>query len=651
MKIRKSLAGVAAGSLALAGLAVAGAPSAFAGTSGTTPAATTWYSQINDSSLQATGTSWAGRTVSLTTSVTSGTVGSGLNVSVSGDISFYTGSVAASPAGSQRIDALLEINGARYLITGPSNSITAAKNTSCTAGLQPCANLPASNIIKGPWTISSTAGASNGINGDGSPANTGGGWATVSATGVVTPGVGALTIPGPAGSASIKLIAVINNSNSGTASSTPDINNQFDEYWSAVDTTPSLQNYVDTGVPTGPLSFPTAASAQQPLTVIGPNATVATSTGQAAGAQAIGRNSSAFLPLARTITLSGAQWDANVASGGFAAQVCDQTGAACDAAVVTSTVTTDGTGAINGGSLTIPGGAAGTLTTGNRAIKLTQGTNSALVNVVVLGTPTITVTPASGGVNTTAQVSGSNFNVGVPVTIYGSTATAGNVRNDDTSDPQVTTIATDANGAFPNTGYLIQAANTGSLVAAQGLPILGAPTMAQASAFGAFTLSLDECTGPCSLTQNVSATVTGGALKMKQAGSSIVLPAVATSTTATPASAAFNALTVTDLRGGTAGWSITAQMSDLTGVGGGTIQAQQFNLSGLTYTETGTTLGTKNTSTGALNTAQTVCGAPATNTLTGSTQGEFGIAGTLNVSVPAYQRATSYSGVLTFTIA
>ena len=167
-------------------------------------------------------------------------------------------------------------------------------------------------------------------------------------------------------------------------------------------------------------------------TITGPNATIATSTGQNAGVQAV-RN-----PLATaisgyaaptTITFTGDTWNANIAAGDIQAQFCDVTGTTCDNLalvggtppnnvpnVVVNTLGSDAGGNITGQIDLTRNNFLPFLTTGNRAIKLT-GTNAgagnvALVPVLVLGTPTITLNPAAGGAGTIVLVSGSNMNPG-----------------------------------------------------------------------------------------------------------------------------------------------------------------------------------------------------------------------------------------------
>ena len=100
--------------------------------------------------------------------------------------------------------------------------------------------------------------------------------------------------------------------------------------------------------------------------------------------------------------------------------------------------------------------AATASTAGNRAIKIT-GISTApatppLVPVLVLGTPTISLSPASGPAGTAVTVNGTNFNVSTPAsaanTVYGTTSAVGGAgATDDTTDGAVQ-FGTDANGAF-----------------------------------------------------------------------------------------------------------------------------------------------------------------------------------------------------------
>jgi hypothetical protein len=178
----------------------------------------------------------------------------------------------------------------------------------------------------------------------------------------------------------------------------------------------------------------------------------------------------------------------------------------------------------------------------------------------------------------------------------------------------------------------------------------------------------------CTTGQQITATVTAGTLSQQAdaAGSNpsstaIVLteqdagdkytyagtPAVTTATVAQVMEGALNPVTVTDVRGGTAGWSLTAELSGpFTEVGTGVMPESaaklvQVGCAPLAGSATRTT-GTG----GTLSNAVTLCGVdPGVDDSDGqSGGGQYEVTGAVELTVPAFQKAGEYSATLVITL-
>ncbi|MFF5083771.1 WxL domain-containing protein [Actinoplanes sp. NPDC000266] len=301
----------------------------------------------------------------------------------------------------------------------------------------------------------------------------------------------------------------------------------------------------------------------------------------------------------------------------------------------------NGTGATgaNGagtGSIAVPTGA----TTGSRTVSITDGTNTVTVPITILGTPAITITPAGGGAGTAVSVKGSDWNPGSTIAIRGYKALAGAPPPPATSDAAVSATAT-ATGGF-TASFTVNDTTTAYIGAVSGSTFALAPWAASA----------DGCSGSgCALTYELSQTVTGGALSMSRGtgSSNIVFTGVTLNGSAQAATAKLPIVNVTDHRGSTLGWSVTATVTDFAGVPGGTIPQSALTWTPACVDHAGATNAVAPVagSAGELKDGATLCSAPSAVAGTG---GSFDASADLSLAVPANQLAGAYTATLTVTL-
>jgi hypothetical protein len=297
------------------------------------------------------------------------------------------------------------------------------------------------------------------------------------------------------------------------------------------------------------------------------------------------------------------------------------------------------------GTLVVPANA----TTGTRTLAVTDGTNTVLVSITILGTPTVTITPSGGGAGTAISVKGTDWNPGSTVTIGGYRALTGNPPPPATSDATVSATATATGGV--SAAFTVNDTATAYVGAVSGRLFALAPWTASADACTA--KEGNATTGDCDLEYELYETVTGGSLSMARGtgSSTIMFTGVTLNGAAQTATGKLPAINVTDNRGSTLGWELSAEVTDFTGVPGGTIPA-----SALTWTPSCTDhTGATNASVAAAGTAgaavneATLCSGPASSagTVTG---GSFDAAADLSLTVPAIQLAGTYTATLTLTL-
>jgi hypothetical protein len=251
--------------------------------------------------------------------------------------------------------------------------------------------------------------------------------------------------------------------------------------------------------------------------------------------------------------------------------------------------------------------------------------------------------------------------------------------------------------------YTVNVVTTVNITAGQGTP--GAPNASNPAAFAAYTVNQDRCVanfsnvtgGTCNTKQNVNVSVLEGQLNQRaytnatptsgSVNSPATTPVVGTSnvnsdattinlgTVTTPLAPTaitgrLNDIVVSDNRGGTLGWSLTATMPNFTSTTGGVIAnsratvtpscAAATSLTALDYitgiaipgfdatkNAPGTTAGTALD----LSATRNLCTkTTATNTDTGSSGGVYNVGGTIVLTVPAFQLAGKYVTTMTITL-
>jgi len=709
MKPSKRLAAVAAAALAVSGIAVlsgVGATSAQAATQNFNV-----FSRINNFALANT-ESQGNKAISLTVTPASVSVSAPIEVQVSSsNLDFANGPAATISGYGTELTAVVAINGVDYQFRGPRHVPSVA---------------PSDNIFNTNWVVSSTAG--NSVSSTATVPNTGvdaTGQGTVLRSAPASPTT--LSAPAAAGVYGLTLKAIILNgistvppSSGGTG--TLALTDNFDNIF-------NLDSAGQSGPPASTLvgpnfSFaantPSSYFAYSPavnLTVIGPNATIATSTGQNPGVQAVRiplPTLAGYTDNPTSISLNGTVWGASVVSGGFTAQFCDVTGVTCDVPVggtVTNTLTTDASGVINGGAVVLNRTSFGAfITAGSRAIKLTQGANVGLVPTLVLTTPTITLSPSSGGPGTVVNASGSNMNPGQTVNVRGFTVAGQIIITWVTSaDSPASTGVAAANGNYGPIAFTVNDTNTTNLGAWQGTATTG-QSASTARAATAFAVNQDRCVaytgnltgGPgCTTKQNVNVSVLQGNLTQRaytnstptvgSINSGAVAPIVGTSnvnsdattvnlgTITSPLAPAtivgnLNDITVSDNRGGTFGWTLSATMPNFAGVPSGTLANGQLTAAPTCVATTAAnawnynavgqtaiagfdpTLNAPGQTAGAA--AQAFSGtvnlctkSTAVNATTQTTGGVWNVGSPLTLVVPAFQLAAKYTATMTITLA
>jgi hypothetical protein len=688
MKIRKSLAGVAAGSLALTGLAVIAAPSAQAASYNNV------YSGINSTSLQAPQLKGV-KNVSVTVSPASPSVGQALTVSVtSPDIAFDNGPAAIVQANWSRIDAIVSIGGTDYLIKGPRNVGCADVNT---------------NIIQAGWTISSANGADSGTGANGTydgagPSCTAGtpaaaaatdGVATLTSAGAIATASASITAPAAAGSYPVVLKALVNNSVSSVAPATGGtgqdrVSDGFDELW-GIGSTVAPYSGTNTAAQFGTV---------QTLTVIGPEASITAVTNSGADGLVDGVDDTAVptaisggIAYARNndgITIAGNNaWDpAYTAPGNIKLRVCANAAATAGCSPYFVNVQGPATSA-GAGTLAVNGSGqlatatvqllAGSFTGANYLIvgqhSVTAGYSDAnrvkfaAFPLSILGATRTLAVPSAISPNVQFSVSGSNWYPGETVSIAPNTSAVGDVNGSPTA-------AYGAAFGSISSNLTLGLATTATSLTATGI---GGSVTTSISISKFQCIRQEGTTGPlqpCVTEQNVSATVLAGNLSQVAAvytgtsdagmgtytNTSIPFGSFSTALTSQTRTGGINPITVTDLRGGLQTWSLTASLPaaerNLVGSGNATgakIEGVNLALGQTVCTAAPNSATGVQASTGVQTfdaASLTVCNGSglASNSAGDTTGGQWVASAPISLTVPAFQKAGDYATVITFTL-
>ncbi|MEU7727509.1 beta-xylosidase [Streptomyces sp. NPDC040724] len=147
-------------------------------------------------------------------------------------------------------------------------------------------------------------------------------------------------------------------------------------------------------------------------------------------------------------------------------------------------------------------------------------------------------------------------------------------------------------------------------------------------------------------TRKITATVEPGALGMTQAGEDITLGAVPYGDGGA-APGRIGTVTVTDARGGPAGWSLTGKVTDFTGPGGVRIPGASLSWTPTCVAAAGSTSACTPGSAGVVGPEGALLASTADAPLVGGT---FTVDATVTLRVPPYTPPGAYTAVLTLTL-
>ncbi|WP_324605297.1 hypothetical protein [Streptomyces sp. NRRL F-2664] len=168
----------------------------------------------------------------------------------------------------------------------------------------------------------------------------------------------------------------------------------------------------------------------------------------------------------------------------------------------------------------------------------------------------------------------------------------------------------------------------------------------QGSGPAAYTVVADAAAPPASGTGKATATVGPGALGMTQTGRDITLGAVAYGGGAA-APGRIGTVTVTDARGGPAGWTLTGRITDFTGPGGVAVPGASLSWTPSCTAAPGSPSRCTPGSPGAVGPEGALLASTPDGPQTGGT---FTIDAVVTLHVPPYTRPGAYTAVLTLTL-
>ncbi|MFD7912683.1 beta-xylosidase [Streptomyces sp. NPDC059752] len=245
---------------------------------------------------------------------------------------------------------------------------------------------------------------------------------------------------------------------------------------------------------------------------------------------------------------------------------------------------------------------------------------------------TVFLGAAQGGPGAKVQVTAAGFPPGAALTVAGRAGAA------ETAD-RVSATADELGTALVELPVTDKA--TTAVIAYEG----GAWSARQGSGPAAYTV-IDAAPPPPSATQKVTATVEPGVLGMTQTGEDITLGAVPYGDGGA-APGRIGTVTVTDARGGPAGWTLIGKVTDFTGPGGIRIPGASLSWTPRCAAAEGSRSVCTPGSAGVVGADGAVLASTPDAPLVGGT---FTIDATVTLTVPPYTPPGAYTAVLTLTL-
>ncbi|MGC0419145.1 hypothetical protein [Embleya sp. AB8] len=144
----------------------------------------------------------------------------------------------------------------------------------------------------------------------------------------------------------------------------------------------------------------------------------------------------------------------------------------------------------------------------------------------------------------------------------------------------------------------------------------------------------------------ITGSIAPGSLTLRQQASAIRLSDITLDGTAQAMTGALNPVTVTDVRGGSLGWTLTADISDFTSPEGGRIPADHFTWKPSIQADPASPSTAAAGIPGRIAGGSTLASAPPAP----HTGGTFTAGAAISLAVPAYQKPGSYNATLTLSI-
>jgi hypothetical protein len=257
---------------------------------------------------------------------------------------------------------------------------------------------------------------------------------------------------------------------------------------------------------------------------------------------------------------------------------------------------------------------------------------AATITATAANARTATLSSASGVIGATVTVTGAGFTANTAVTVAG-------VQGADGTG-EYTNALTDSAGAF-SASLAVSDLDTTGIIVFEGT------AYDPATAVGPIAYSVIDNTPPPPGSQKATVTVLPGTLSMTQAADTVTMSSVTLSGSVEHSTGNLNTVTVADYRGGATGWSLVGKATDFDGPGTATISADNLTWTPACTAKTGSPSACVPGSPGVVGSEGATLASAADATLTG---GEFTVGAGLDLGVPAFSAAGTYSSVLTLTL-